>query len=138
LNRPRDSTIQQLRHAEPAGGRVLHGRACGSRIRCGRQSAALMGTPNMVPGWPKSEHTIFVDKEHNVYIAGAQAGDTLLKFTADGKFISEFGHRGPAVANNTQKQDNQQTDLLLRGSRRRRSTTRRTKSTSPTVISISA
>jgi hypothetical protein len=73
------------------------------------------GKPDMVPGWPKSEHTIFVDKAHNVYIAGAQAGDTILKFTEDGKFISEFGHRGPAVPANQQKQNNQQTDLLLRG-----------------------
>ena len=73
------------------------------------------GQPDMVPGWPKSEHTIFVDKQHNVYIAGAQAGDTILKFTQDGKFISEFGHRGPAVQANQQKQNNQQTDLLLRG-----------------------
>jgi len=73
------------------------------------------GKPDMVPGWPKSEHTIFVDGGHNVYIAGAQAGDTILKFTQDGKFISEFGHRGPAVQGNQQKQDNQQTDLLLRG-----------------------
>jgi DNA-binding beta-propeller fold protein YncE len=73
------------------------------------------GVPGSVPGWPKSEHTIFTDRAGNVYIAGAQPGDTILKFTADGKFISEFGHRGPAVANQGQKQDNQQTDLLLRG-----------------------
>jgi DNA-binding beta-propeller fold protein YncE len=73
------------------------------------------GVPNSVPGWPKSEHTIFVDRAKNVYIAGAQPGDTILKFTRDGKFISDFGHRGPAVANEGQKQDNQQTNLLLRG-----------------------
>jgi DNA-binding beta-propeller fold protein YncE len=73
------------------------------------------GKPDMVPGWPKSEHTIFVDRQKNVYIAGAQAGDTILKFTVDGKFISEFGHRGPAIPANQQKQNNQQTDLLLRG-----------------------
>jgi len=73
------------------------------------------GKPDMVAGWPKSEHTIFVDKQHNVYIAGAQPGDTLLKFTEDGKFVSDFGHRGPAVPTEGQKQDNQQTDLLLRG-----------------------
>jgi len=73
------------------------------------------GVPNSVPGWPKSEHTIFTDRAGNVYIGGAQAGDSLLKFTHDGKLISDFGHRGPAVAGNTQKQDNQQTDLLLRG-----------------------
>jgi hypothetical protein len=73
------------------------------------------GVPNSVPGWPKSEHTIFVDREHNVWIAGAQPGDTLLKFTSDGKFISEFGHRGPVVPTAGQKQDNQETTLLLRG-----------------------
>ena len=73
------------------------------------------GKHNEVPGWPKSEHTIFTDRAGNVYIAGAQPGDTIVKFTADGKFISEFGHRGPAVENRGQKENNQQTDLLLRG-----------------------
>ena len=73
------------------------------------------GKRNEVPGWPKSEHTIFTDRAGNVYIAGAQPSDTIMKFTADGKFISEFGHRGPNVPNEGQKQDNQQTGLLLRG-----------------------
>jgi 6-phosphogluconolactonase (cycloisomerase 2 family) len=51
-----------------------------------------------------------------VWLGGAGAGDTLLKFTADGKFISDFGHRGPTVPPGAQqKQDNQQTSLLLRG-----------------------
>ena len=54
------------------------------------------GVPNSVPGWPKSEHTIFTDRAGSVYIGGAQAGDGLMRFTADGKFISDFGHRGPA------------------------------------------
>src|SRR5260370_35203206 len=76
------------------------------------------GVPGSVPGWPGSEHTIFTDKSGNVWIGGSSAGDTLLKFTADGKFISEFGHRGPAAAGNDinqQQQDNQQTALLLPG-----------------------
>ena len=76
------------------------------------------GGPEYAPGWPSSEHTIFVDKENNVWVGGAGAGDTLLKFTNDGKFISEFGHRGPTLPpgqNSQQKQDNQQTSLLLRG-----------------------
>lgn len=76
------------------------------------------GVPNSVPGWPGSEHTIFTDKAGNVWIAGARAGDTLMKFTPDGKLISDFGHRGPVVeeaAANQQKEDNQQTSLLLRG-----------------------
>ena len=45
----------------------------------------------------------FVDKEGNVWLAGAKAGDTLLKFTADGKFLSDFGHRGPAVEQRTRR-----------------------------------
>ena len=43
----------------------------------------------------------------------------MLKFTHDGKLISDFGHRGPKLPDSTplsqQKLDNQQTDLLLRG-----------------------
>jgi hypothetical protein len=76
------------------------------------------GVPDSVPGWPRSEHTIFTDRAGNVWIAGATAGDTLMKFTADGKFISDFGHRGPALSpeeTTKQKEDNQQTALLLRG-----------------------
>lgn len=76
------------------------------------------GVPASVPGWPGSEHTIFVDRAGNVWIGGARAGDTLLKFTADGKFLADFGHRGPALSQEEsaqQKQDNQQTSLLLRG-----------------------
>jgi hypothetical protein len=76
------------------------------------------GGPGYAPGWPTTEHTIFVDRKKNVWLGGAGAGDTLLKFTNDGKFISEFGHRGPAAPpeqNSQQKQDNQQTPLLLRG-----------------------
>jgi hypothetical protein len=76
------------------------------------------GGPGYAPGWPSSEHTIFVDSERNVWIAGAGAGDTLLKFTANGKFILDFGHRGPTVPPvqmNEQKQDNQETTMLLRG-----------------------
>jgi hypothetical protein len=76
------------------------------------------GVPAATPGWPGSEHTIFADKAGNIWLGGARAGDTLLKFTPDGKFISDFGHRGPAAAgddNSQQKQDNQQTSLLLRG-----------------------
>jgi hypothetical protein len=73
------------------------------------------GTPDMVSGWPRSEHTIVLDRQHNVYIGGAAAGDTLMKFTEDGKFVSDFGHRGPVVEEKTQRQDNQQTDLLVRG-----------------------
>ena len=94
---------------------MLRTAARGVRIRPAGNLLEAWGKPDSVPGWPKSEHTIFTDRAGNVYIGGAQAGDSLLKFTHDGKLISDFGHRGPAVQGNQQKQDNQQTDLLLRG-----------------------
>ena len=48
------------------------------------------------PGiWPKAVHTIFTDRAHNVWLAGAAPGDTLLQFTPDGKFLRDFGNRGP-------------------------------------------
>lgn len=73
------------------------------------------GDPDTVPGWPRSEHTILVDREGYVWIGGAMPGDTLLKFTKDGELIADFGHRGPAVGFGEQNQDNQQTELLLQG-----------------------
>ena len=75
------------------------------------------GGPGHAPGWPRNEHTIFTDSEGNVWIAGSQAGDTLMKFTSDGQLISDFGKRGPRFDGpaTQQQQDNQQTDLLLRG-----------------------
>jgi DNA-binding beta-propeller fold protein YncE len=75
------------------------------------------GTEDYVEGWPAGAHTIFTDRDGNVWIGGSQAGDTLLKFTPDGQLISDFGHRGARFDGpaREQPQDNQQTDLLLRG-----------------------
>lgn len=73
------------------------------------------GDPDNVPGWPRSEHTILVDRDGLVWIGGAMPGDTLLKFTKDGTPVGEFGKRGPAVDAAGQQQDNQQTEVLMRG-----------------------
>ena len=74
------------------------------------------GGAGYVPGWPsRREHALLVDRDGNVWVGGNDPGDTLLKFTPDGKFISEFGHRGPVVPPAQQKQDNQQTSVLARG-----------------------
>jgi DNA-binding beta-propeller fold protein YncE len=52
--------------------------------------------------WPDTEHNIYVDQHDNVYISGSSPGgrskttrsdDMILKFTADGKFIKQFGGR---------------------------------------------
>jgi hypothetical protein len=73
------------------------------------------GDPDKVPGWPRSEHTILVDREGYVWIGGATPGDTLLKFTKDGQLVGDFGKRGPAVEAASQAQNNQQTEVLMRG-----------------------
>jgi len=113
LNRPRDLKEDAVAKGEAecctAAPAVLEFDTAGNLLNA-------WGKPDMVPGWPQSEHTVFTDNEANVYIAGAQPGDTILKFTADGQFVKDFGHRGPKVARGQpQKQDNQETDLLLRG-----------------------
>jgi hypothetical protein len=52
--------------------------------------------------WPDAEHNIFLDRHDNVYISGSspsgqskttRSDDMILKFTADGKFLKEFGGR---------------------------------------------
>ena len=95
LNRPRDRKEDEVAKGEaeccPPAPAVLEFDTAGNLLKA-------WGKPDMVPGWPQSEHTIFTDNEGNVYFAGAQPGDTLLKFTGDGKFVKDFGHRGPKVA----------------------------------------
>jgi hypothetical protein len=62
------------------------------------------GGPGYTPGWPApgiarpgpgAEHGIVVDREGNVWISGSSRGDGIQKFTSDGKFLWDFGHRGP-------------------------------------------
>jgi DNA-binding beta-propeller fold protein YncE len=43
--------------------------------------------------WPKREHGIFVDKDDNVWIGGADPSDRhFLKFKNDGHFLMQIGH----------------------------------------------
>ena len=55
--------------------------------------------------WPDAEHNVYVDQNDNVYISGSspsgqsktlRSDDMILKFTADGKFLKEFGGRTAA------------------------------------------
>jgi len=72
------------------------------------------GGPETLPG-----QTIMVDKEGNVWLSGMGRGDTILKYSSDGKLLWDFGHRGPSpVPGQTQerlKDNNQQTDTLMSG-----------------------
>jgi hypothetical protein len=86
------------------------------------------GGPGYVPGWPAegnprpgagAEHGILVDREGNVWISGSARGDTIMKFSGDGKLLWEFGHRGPrpkpGEAAGPAKQNNQDTDIFPTG-----------------------
>jgi hypothetical protein len=51
------------------------------------------GGPGEGFDWPKREHGIYVDKDDNVWISGADASDRhLLKFKNDGHFLMQIGH----------------------------------------------
>ena len=60
------------------------------------------GGPGAGYDWPDAEHNIFVDHNDNVYVTGSSpsggsatqnSDDMIVKFTADGKFLRQFGGR---------------------------------------------
>jgi hypothetical protein len=57
--------------------------------------------------WPQSEHGIYVDPKGFVWIGGSGNDDQILKFTKDGKFLTQIGHAA-------QKKSNQDTTSLWR------------------------
>ena len=77
------------------------------------------GGPGYHPNWPSVEHAIVVDRDLNVWIAANGRGEGILKFTRDGKFLWDFGHRGPKPAPGQQlpplKDNNQETEVLPNG-----------------------
>lgn len=79
------------------------------------------GNPTYHEGWPPAGniHAIVVDKEHNVWISGSGRGNSIQKYTRDGKFLWDFGHRGPKPTPGQPlpplQQNNQHTDVLPNG-----------------------
>jgi len=86
------------------------------------------GGPGYVPGWPAegnprpgagAEHGIVVDREGNVWISGSARGDSIQKFSGDGKLLWDFGHRGkrPVPGEKVEPivQNNQNTDVFPGG-----------------------
>ncbi len=58
------------------------------------------GGPGEGFDWPKREHGIYVDKDDNVWLSGAGAGDRqILKFKNDGHFLMQIGHPSADPAN---------------------------------------
>lgn len=68
------------------------------------------GGPNYVPGWPQHLQSMAVDGEGNVWISGTEPGDSIQKFSPEGKLLWDFGRRWPK--GREFKQDNQSVELL--------------------------
>ena len=56
------------------------------------------GGPGEGYEWPRSMHGITVDGKDNVWLAG-NSGNTVLKFTRDGKFLLQVGKNGASKGN---------------------------------------
>jgi hypothetical protein len=82
------------------------------------------GGPGYTEGWPAlgitrpgaaAEHNIMVDREGNVWISGSSQGDSIQKFTADGKLLWDFGHRAARPPAVRLPENNQQTEVFPGG-----------------------
>jgi DNA-binding beta-propeller fold protein YncE len=100
LHRPRTITAAQ-KAIGPAAPPVLEFDMAGNYIK---------GWGGDGPGyeWPGTEHGISIDYKGFVWIGGSGTGggrnpepgdDDLLKFTKDGKFVMQIGHRGQSKGN---------------------------------------
>lgn len=68
------------------------------------------GGRGYVPGWPGRLQSLVADRQGNVWISGTDLGDSILKFSSDGKLLWGFGHRWPK--GREFQQDNQQPEVL--------------------------
>ena len=104
LHRPR--TVQDKLKASAAPP-VLEFDANGRFIRA-------WGGPAAGYDWPATEHGITVDHRDNIWIGGsAVTDDMLLKFTNEGKFISQIGARGQSKGNADRANVNRPADLFV-------------------------
>ena len=69
------------------------------------------GGPGYHPLWPTALQTVIADRQGFVWVGGTAPQDSILKFTRDGKFVWDFGHRPPQGAQ--LPENNQQTDVLV-------------------------
>ena len=117
INRPVDARPDEVgagSNAAAAG--VLRRRSGDHRVRSRRQRRSTRGeAPDHHPGWPGRLQTIGVDRDRNIYVSGTTPGDSIIKFSPDGKFLWDFGHRGPKVPANQVKMNNQQTEIFPPG-----------------------
>jgi hypothetical protein len=70
------------------------------------------GGPGYHPQWPTAMQTVIADSKGFVWIAGTAPQDSILKFTRDGKFVWDFGHR-PTPEQTKLPENNQETSYLI-------------------------
>jgi hypothetical protein len=70
------------------------------------------GGPGYHPQWPTAMQTVIADRKGFVWISGTAPQDSILKFTRDGKFVWDFGHRPPPEAG-MMPENNQETSYLI-------------------------
>jgi hypothetical protein len=70
------------------------------------------GGPGYHPLWPTNLQTVIADTKGFVWVAGTNPQDSILRFTRDGKFLWDFGHRPPPEAVMT-PENNQETGYLI-------------------------
>ena len=68
------------------------------------------GGPGYHALWPTALQTVIADRKGFVWVGGTAPQDSILKFTRDGKFVWDFGHRPPPGT--PFAENNQQTDVL--------------------------
>jgi DNA-binding beta-propeller fold protein YncE len=103
LHRPRSVPENLRTHAAPP---VLEFDASGAFIR------GWGGTD--LRGWPINEHGITVDHKDNVWISGSGIGDdNILKFTLQGKYVSQIGARTQSRGNTDHANVNRPADLFV-------------------------
>ena len=64
------------------------------------------------PQWPTNLQTVIADTKGFVWVSGTNPQDSILKFTRDGKFVWDFGHRPPPEAAKL-PENNQETGYLV-------------------------
>jgi hypothetical protein len=96
LHRPGTLQAEQKASAAPP---VLEFDATGMLIQA-------WGGPGKGYEWPDTEHSLFVDRQDNVWIGGnnptpqgTRSDDMLLKFTSKGQFVWQFGRRHQSRGN---------------------------------------
>jgi hypothetical protein len=72
------------------------------------------GGPGVDFDWPENEHGIYADPKGFIWIGGNGKTDNhLLKFTHDGKFVMQIGHKGQSKGNTDTVNVNQAADTFL-------------------------